>query len=215
MKPIEEVNLDELKEVCQELSQFTDEPIEAENVEIEKLIENFTTGIESLTEEEQGKLPDKVSDFYNDLYRDEAMPDEQKEEQPVTTEVEAEQAEKKEEPEQKEEKPEQKEEKPEKEKKEKKEKKAKEKKEKKEKKPKEKKEKKPPVEKPRDKYGFIDGSKNSLFAKAIEEKAMKMSEVKTLPWNEGRNTYYEAFGKLKKDGVADRNEQGEMFIIKK
>ena len=221
MKPIEQIEVDQLKEVCKALNEHLYTPIQVIDVSVPDLVKSFTEAIENMSEDEQQKLPDQIADFYNDLYEDEAAepgaePKQEEKEEPEGTEPDGEKKEGEGEENKEATGDEKKEEKGSKNKKKKaapaakKEKKDKPKKEKKPKK--EEKEKKPPAEKEYDEFGFIKGSKNSMFAAAIKEKPMKMSEVRNLQWNEGRNTYYDAFKKLEGDGKGVRTTEGVMSI---
>jgi len=66
----------------------------------------------------------------------------------------------------------------------------------------------------KDEFGFRIGSKMNLFAKAISEKSLTMGEVKELPWNEKKATYFGTFSKLKKEGKAAIDENKKMFVVK-
>jgi len=70
---------------------------------------------------------------------------------------------------------------------------------------------KPSAEK--DEFGFVVGTKKSLFANAIKEKPMTMSQVQKLKWNENGATYNGTFAELKRAGKAYK-EDGIMYIGK-
>src|SRR5512137_1884984 len=210
MKELELIDMEKLEKAIVDLNEFVgtitveDETIkEAITVigkEKQDLVNDFTNKIEALPEDVKGDLPDPICDFYNDLYADEAVKTEEKKEPEHETRLEkaARKA---------------------------KEKKAKADKEKKEAKPKKAREKKEPAgkadkkkrgakPKEKDKFGFTIGGKASMFLKTIMEKPMKMSDVKALPWNGGRNTFYDAFNKLRRQGMADLDDQGRMYVKK-
>lgn len=204
MKPIEQVDLEQLKDVCKSLNEHPQisEKIQVLDVSEDQkkdLIDKFSKGVESLTVEQQDELPDNVAFFYNDLYKDEA-------------EAGAE-TEKKQEEEEEEEKPGEKKEQEQKSDPEKKDTKAATTKKKKKKAAKKKKEPSAPrtdVEK--DEFGFVVGSKNHMFAQAIKEKPLTMKEVRELPWNTSKTTHYDAYNKMKRNGQAARHDDGRMYI---
>jgi len=217
MKPIEEINTVELKKVAKLLN----EAIMAANPDIKEtpikmfgkskpdIIEEFTVAIETYSA--TMKLPEDAVQYFNWIYADEAETTETGE--VVTTGEEATPTEEIEEPAPK----------PVKEKKAKKAKAQKPAKAPKAPKtakaPKPAKEKKEPKVKKefvRDEFGFVVGSKRSLFATAIKEKPMTMRAVMSLPWNEKKMSYYTTFKKLVEAGVAGYvGEDNLLTILKK
>ena len=206
MKAIEEVDVEKLIEVSKAVNEVVDNKIEVVGVATVDLIKSFTVALESLTDEQQDKIPEAV-DFYNDLYANEAgdpapafgpsscaisIPASTDPADPPADDTAAPPpasgkgkttkkkapaaAKKKKAPAAKKE-------------------------------PKEKKE-----PRPKDEYGFGIGTKNNLFMLAIKEKPMKMSEVKELAWNEKKLTFYEIFKKLRAEGKVDLDSEGRMCI---
>ena len=64
----------------------------------------------------------------------------------------------------------------------------------------------------KDGYGFVVGSKTSLFCKAICKKPCTMSDIKKMDWNDKKATFYNVFNELRKKGITDRDAEGRMFM---
>ncbi|MHA1408525.1 MAG: hypothetical protein ACTSSG_14260 [Candidatus Heimdallarchaeaceae archaeon] len=194
VQAVEAINMKDLKEACKALNDTgeVDPKIKVVGTKKEKLIKLFIKTLETL-HDDNIDLPTVSIEFYNSLPEDE----EPKEPEPEEPEPEPEETE----PEKPEPKPEETEPK-------------------KKEKPKTKKKeaKKTPAKKEtkRDDYGYLVGSLNSTFVKAIKRKAMTMADVKELDWNEKGRTFYDVFNALVEKGLAVKDEKtSKMKIVKK
>jgi len=63
-----------------------------------------------------------------------------------------------------------------------------------------------------DDFGFVKGTKNSLFVSSIKKKPKTMKQIKEELWNDKQSTFYDVFNKLKEKGIVDYDENKRMFV---
>lgn len=67
----------------------------------------------------------------------------------------------------------------------------------------------------KDEYGFVVGTKRSLFCKEIAKKPCTMFEIKKMDWNDRMAGFYDLFSELQEKGLAGRDAEGRMSMKKK
>ncbi len=180
MLPIIQIKMKDLREACKSLNEALEYKIKL-NMNKEKTLEEFVAGIDIIAEED---TPDTAMDFYNTIFADEFIEDEEKEQEQIEVieEKTKEELDPKLHPEFDPEYDYNKEEEDE--------------------------------EEIIDKELCITpDSKRSLFYKAIQEKPLTMKEIKELLWNDKSATFYEWFTILQRKGLASKDEEGKMVGI--